>query len=197
MPSLGPLVLPIAIAVAAAGILIVLTPRLLRSGTSKRFAGAALEIPCTVCQQKMTISKADLEPITGPEAALVVRERSAAQGRRLGGYRCPDCEAYHVFATDTSPPKWLLANPFEPQRATNHCMECRQPLQRPQWPQGQYDGKLQEAKDLQPKHGLVCPRCGSICCVACCQDATRGRTQDKSLLCPRCYRGPVEKIHHF
>ncbi len=82
MPTLGPLVLPIAIAVAAAGILIVLTPRLLRNGTSKRSAGAALEIPCTVCQQTLTILQADLEPITGPEVALVVRERSAAQGRQ-------------------------------------------------------------------------------------------------------------------
>ena len=197
MPSLGPLVLPIAIAVAAAGVLIVLTPRLLQKGKPKRFAGTPLEMPCTVCQQNLVVPQADLETITGPEVALVVRECSAAEGRKLGGYRCPYCEAYHVFATDTSPPKWLIENPFEPQRATNHCMECRQPLRRPPWTQGEFDGRFHEAKDLLPKHGLVCSRCGAICCVACCRDVTRGRTQDQSLLCPRCFRGPVDKIHHF
>lgn len=197
MQSLGPLVLPIAIAVAAAGILIVLTPRLLRKGNVKPFGGAALEVPCTVCQKRLVIPRADLESISGPEAALVVRECLAAGGRRLGGYRCPYCEAYHVFAMDTSPPKWLIANPFEPQRTTNHCMECRKPLQPPPWPQGEYDGRLREAKDLLPKHGLVCSRCGAICCFACCQGVTRGRKDDQSLICPRCFRGPVDKIHHF
>lgn len=197
MPSLGPLILPLTIVAAAVGILLVLTPRLLRRRPPKQSARRALEMPCTVCQQKLVVPLADLESITGPEIALIVRECSASAGHKLGGYRCPYCEAYHVFTTDTSPTKWLVANPFEPQRMTNHCMECRQPLLRPPWPQGQYDGKLQEAKGLLPKHGLVCSRCGSICCLACCQDTTRGRTQDQSLLCPRCFRGPVDKIHHF
>ncbi len=197
MPSLEHLVLPLTIVVAAAGILVVLTPRLLRRGKPKQSAGAAFEMLCTVCQQKLVVPQADLEAIVGSEVALVVRECSAAEGHKLGGYRCPYCDAYHIFATDTPPLRWLIANPFEPQRATNHCMECRKPLQRPPWPQGQYDGKLHEVKDLLPKHGLVCSRCGSICCFACCKDATRGRTQDGSLLCPRCFRGPVDKIHHF
>lgn len=197
MPALGPLVLPITIAVAAVGILIVLAPRLLRSGKGMQAKGAAFEMPCTVCQQTLVVAPADLASIRGPEMALVVRECKGAEGRPLGGYRCPYCEAYHVFAMDTSPPKWLVANPFEPQLVTNHCMECRRPLQRPPWPQGEYDGRLNELQDLLPKHGLVCSRCGSICCLECCRDATRGRTADGSLLCPRCFRGPVDKIHHF
>ncbi|MDK1021190.1 MAG: hypothetical protein QGD90_06095 [Candidatus Hydrogenedentes bacterium] len=197
MPALGPLVLPITIAVAAVGILIVLTPRLLRTGKGRQAKGVAFEMPCTVCQQRLAIPQADLEAIVGSEVALVVRECAAAQGKRLGGYRCPYCEAYHIFATDTSPPKWLVVNPFEPQLATNHCMDCRRPLQRPPWPQGEYEGRLHELKDLLPKYGLVCSRCGAICCVACCRDVTRGRTADQSLLCPRCFRGPVDKIHHF
>ncbi len=197
MPELGPLVLPIAIAVAAVGTLIVLTPRLLRTEKGKQAKGLPFEMPCTVCQQKLVIAQADLETITGPEVALVVRECRGAEGKRLGGYRCPYCEAYHVFDVGGRQPKWLVANPFEPQLATNQCMECRRPLQKPPWPQGEYDGLFSELQDLLPKHGLVCSRCGSICCVECCRDVTRGRTADGSLLCPRCFRGPVDKIHHF
>lgn len=197
MAALGPLVLPITIAVAAVGILLALTPRLLRPGKGRQAKGIAFEMPCTVCQQKLVIPPSDLASIRGPEMALVVRECKAAEGRPLGGYRCPYCDAYHVFEISAREPRWLVANPFEPQLATNNCTECRRPLLRSPWPQGEYDGRLHELKDLLPKHGLVCSRCGAVCCFACCRDVTRGRTQDQSLLCPRCFRGPVDKIHHF
>lgn len=197
MPPFGTLVIPITLAVAAAGILIVLTPFVLRKANLKGAAGKTLEMMCTVCQQNLVISLGGMETITGSEMALVVRECSAAEGQRLAGYRCPYCEAYHVFATDAVPPKWLVANPFEPQRASNHCSECRQPLLRPPWPQGQFDGRIAEAEGMLPKHGLVCPRCGSVCCLECCERTGRGRAEELSLMCPRCHRGPVDKIHHF
>lgn len=194
---MGPLALPIAIVILTVGILIVLTRRLMRSSRGGIGPSKAIQMPCTVCQQSLVIAPGQLTVITGPEVALVVRETAGAEGHPLAGYRCPYCEAFHVFTMDANPPEWLIANPFEAQAVTNLCTECRAPLLRPPWPKGQHDGHLEEAEGLLPKHGLVCSRCGAVCCVACCQDSTRGRTQDGSLLCPRCFRGPVDKIHHF
>ncbi len=197
MPSIGALVIPITLAVAVAGILVVLYPMLRRRGAPKFVPSRTLEMQCTVCQQNLVMPLSEMEKITGPEMALVQRESKESVGHTLGGYRCPYCEAYHVFARDTVPPKWLLANPFEPQRATNHCAECRQPLLRPSWPQGQYDGRIAEAEGLLSKHGLHCKRCGSVCCVECCKRTGSGRSLDQSIMCPRCHRAPVDKVHHF
>ena len=194
---MGPLVLPIAIVLAAVCILVVLTPRLMRAGKGDLEARRSHEMRCTVCQQPLVIAPGQFETISGPEVALVVRESTKVEGRPLAGYRCPYCEAFHVFAMDANPPEWIIANPFEAQAATNHCMECRSRLLRPPWPKGQFDGRVEEAEGLLPKHGLVCSRCESICCVACCKDATRGRTEDGSLLCPRCHRGPIDTFRHF
>jgi hypothetical protein len=177
--------------------LILLTPRLLQARKGKKEVREAVKMPCTVCQHPLVVAPNRLVAFSGPETSLVVRERPNIGGRPLAGYRCEQCEAFHVFATDTNPPEWIIANPFEGQAMTNRCLECREPLLRPPNPQGDRDNRLKDLEGLLPKHGLVCSRCGSVCCIACCQNATRGRTADQSLLCPRCYRGPVDKLHYF
>jgi len=197
MPALGPLILPITLVFLAIGLLAVLTPRLFRAGTKRHQTQHSAEMACSVCQQTLVIAPADLRPISGAEVALVVRECRSAEGRPLAGYACPYCDAYHVFALDGARPAWLVANPFEPQARANMCIECRKPLKRPSWPRGQFDGQVDAAPGLEPKHGLECSRCASVCCVECCRFVTRGKTEDGSLLCPRCFRGPVEKFHHF
>ena len=112
-------------------------------------------------------------------------------------YVCPYCEAAHCFSTDERDPVWLGVNLYTPQARTNHCAECRRPLRRPPWRPGVYDGRLAAAPHIPPDVGLVCSKCGAVCCVACCRDVTRKRTKDGSLLCPRCGRGPLETVYHF
>ena len=197
MPEVSALIVPVTIAVAAAGVLVVLTPRLLRGASGTTYGRGALEMACTVCQQPLVIPADALSKVSGSEMALIVRERPDAHGRALAEYRCPYCEALHIFAMGATQPAWLVTNPYESQAVSNHCAGCRQPLKRPPWPPGQYDGQAESAPGLEARHGLVCPRCGAVCCVACCRDATRNRTSDGSLLCPRCFRGPVNKLHHF
>ena len=156
-----------------------------------------IEMRCSVCQRRLVFHRGELEPLSPPELALAVRANRSMAGRRLAEYVCPHCEAAHCFATEGRDPVWLGVNLYEPQVFSNHCRECKRPLRRPRWPRGAYDGRLSEIRDLAPDLGLVCPHCKAVCCVACCEDATRKRTKDGSLLCPRCFRGPVETIYHF
>lgn len=189
------LILPIAIAVFAASILIVLTPYLLR-GNRGHGGPRRTQITCSVCHNELQVHAEDLERITGSDVALIAREYPAAQGRPLGHLRCTKCGAYHVFALDSRPPSFLVTEPFEGIDLYN-CSQCHKALAKPSWPKGQYDNRINEAPGLSPQHGLYCARCKSIVCVQCCREATRGRTKDGSLLCPRCFRGPVTQFHHF
>ena len=191
------LALSIALAVAAAGVLVVLTPYVLPQTAAKKRKAALLEMTCSVCQQRLVIPSREIEIVTGAERALIVRERPVTAERKLGEYRCPYCEATHVFVLGRERAKWLMANPFESQATTNRCLECRRPLQKPSWPRGQIDGRLDEADELTAKHGLVCDRCGAVCCVSCCKKTGRTRTDMPDLMCPRCHRGPVTQAHHF
>ena len=198
MEDLSQYVLPATAGFALIGLLLVLIMyqrgRAAKSGKKK--PKNVVELECSVCHQPLVINVAELTPLSGAESALVVSERPDVSGRKMADYRCPYCDADHTFAVDVRPPQWIMANAFFGHSKTTHCNQCRKPLLRPSWPAGTYDQKLSDAP-LQPDHGLICSRCGANCCVACVRDATRGRTKDGSSLCPRCFRGPVDKVFHF
>lgn len=197
MSDISQLVFPISMAVLAIGVLIVLTPHLLKASGKVSTMRQRFDWSCPICQRELTIEPDQLNEIDGPEVALIVRDRPDVHRRPMADYRCPNCEAYHVFAMDKTPPEWLMANPFEAQRGSTLCSQCRVPLARPTWPQGAFDGRVDEAPGVDAKHGLTCSRCDSVVCLGCCRDATRNRTKDGSLLCPRCHRGPVETFFYF
>ena len=163
---------------------------------ARRGKRAPLEMPCTVCQKPLISEQGELRALQGAEVGLVVRSKPEAVGRMIAEYVCPYCEAAHCFLVDARPPRWLGANFSQPQTKTTHCFECRKPLRTPPWPEHAYDGRLEEAPHLPPDLGLVCGRCQAVCCVACCTAATKHRTPDGSLLCPRCFRGPVDRVFH-
>jgi len=186
------LILPLTLAVFAIGVLAVLTPRMIGSKQSQK-----IEMMCPICQHPIRSSVGQLSHVAPNEAGFVVRERPHAYGRPLGELRCPSCESSHVYAIDTFPPEFLVTNAISATARKNTCAQCRAPLRPPAWPRGAYDGKPAEAPKLDPKHGLVCGHCGAIVCVQCSQEASRGRTAENVLRCPRCFRSPMEKFHHF
>jgi len=161
-------------------------------GTSKD----VIHLECSVCHHKLVFNVLELVPLSPAESALTVRVRPNVVGRKLSEYVCPHCEAAHCFAVDVRPPQWLGANFYQPQRVSSHCYECRRQLRIPTWQRGRYDGRLQEAAELLPDHGLVCAFCHAVCCVACCRRHTMNRIADGSLMCPRCSRYPIETVFH-
>lgn len=183
-----------------AGVLLVfmlITKRMPRIRLRRPSADTTHEFTCDSCQRIMAIHANEVAELIGPEMGLLVSQKPSFVKRKVGEYRCPYCDSNHYFAMDVSPPEWIAANIYEPQQATNKCAECRNPLKRIPWARGQHDGEVLKAPGLLPEHGLVCSRCDAVCCARCCQDATRNRTSDGSLLCPRCFRGPVDRFHHF
>lgn len=160
--------------------------------TKKRAVRGSVQFTCNVCQHPIVMAIQDLQPLEGSDIGLAVRAIPALAGRKLAEYVCPYCEADHCFAVDGGQPEWVGVNLYSPQAKGAQCMECRKPLVRPPWPQGQYQGAPLTAPNVSPDYGLVCSRCGAICCVACVKNATRNRTTDGSLLCPRCHRSPVD-----
>ncbi len=198
MSSFSPFIVPVTFAFAAAGIVLVLLIAGVQRGGERRTRRVnTVEMACTSCQRELVIAPGELDPISGAESALVVRERPEVSGRPLADYQCPYCEAHHTFTLDSSPPKWLITNAFSPEGMTNRCCQCHKNLKRPPWPSGARDADPQLNPDLDPDNGLVCVRCGAICCVVCCKEASRGRTHDRTWMCPRCFRGPLAKVHHF
>ncbi len=201
MTWLAPWVLPITALVAVAGTAIVvwLAVRVHRStepDTPILAKGDGFSMPCSVCLKQLVIPNAELIRLSGPEVALVVRSHNAVAGRALAEYICPYCEAAHCFAIDSTPPAWIGANLYEPQVATGVCQECRKQLRPPAWERFAYDGKINEAPDLNPDYGLVCGRCDAVCCAECVQRVSRVQSPDASFRCPRCGRGPVERFFH-
>ena len=129
--------------------------------------------------------------------ALMVSATRQEFTEKLGAYRCPYCDAEHTFANEGGKLRLVATDTFEPHGRLTHCTNCNHELLRPTWSKGAHDGAVENAPDLQPYHGLVCSRCEAICCFKCCKDVTRNRTDDGSLLCPRCFRGPVNAFHHW
>ena len=208
MPDLQSLALPVSalFAVFGAGVVLLLAARSRRSVAEIRQrkrpavsgkSGPAIEMECHVCQKQLVFHANELVALSGPEVALVSRAQPEVAGRALAEYVCPYYEAAHCFSVDTKTPQWLGVNLYVPQEKSARCGECGKLLRRPAWAAGAFDGRLNEAPDLLPEYGLVCPWCHAVCCVACCTNHTRKRTSDGSLLCPRCSRGPVDAVFHF
>ena len=195
MYSLPQLVVPITagFAVLAFLVLFALTRRSNRVGAANR----TIEFECSSCQKTLILRPGEMTAISPAETALVVSVKPRVVGRALGEYRCPYCDADHCFIIEKWPPEYVTSNAYEPQDITAHCTECEKALRKPGWAEGDRDGDALTNPDLTDDHGLVCSRCGAVCCVGCCHDATRNRTKDGSLLCPRCHRGPVEKVFRF
>ena len=183
-------------AVAVTGVLAVAGAVLLRRGGGAK-SKRAFKFQCPTCQASLNISAADWRPLEMFEMSLIVSVEPGAGGMDIVEYRCPNCEAAHYFSMLEKGPAYVTTNAFEPLKNTTCCIDCRRPFVRPTWPEGAYDGRVEEAPDLEDGHGLTCSRCGAACCVACVKKATRNRTEDGSFLCPRCHRGPVEAFFHF
>jgi len=185
-------ILPISVAVFAIGLLAVLTPRLVRNPRQQR-----VEFSCPVCQHTLRAAVAEFFRVDAQEMGFVVRECPEAYGRLLGELKCPKCKSSHVFAIDTSPATFLVTNAVSATARANTCNQCRAPMKSPPWPRGAYDGAWTTAPKLDGKFGLICSHCGAAACLACCQEASRGRTAENTLRCPRCFRIPMEKFAHF
>ncbi len=194
---------------AAAGILFVLVavalerrprksgkpkPGKKKPGKKKR---GAIELPCPTCKRPLVIHKNDLVALSGPEIGLLVSATGREAGGKPGSFRCPYCKSEHIFSMEKGAPQWIATDSFEPHQQGKFCADCRAELLRPTWPRGALDDRVTTAPELQPKHGLVCSRCDAVSCVECVHKATRNRTKDGSLLCPRCFRGPVNRVHHW
>lgn len=156
----------------------------------------AVKIPCPVCDHPMIVAPKDLTPISTAEAGLVVSQAPEALGRKLAEFKCPHCDADHTFAVDGRRPEWIIANAFAPHTTLARCAECGTPLDAPPWPRGRYDKRIKDAPAVAARLGLVCGKCGAACCIECVKLASRGRTKDGSLRCPRCFRSPVERFYH-
>lgn len=195
MSSLPQLVVPITAGFAVLGtiVLVMLTRRSSRDGAANRI----VEFDCTSCQKTLIVHLGEMTPISPAETALVVSVKPRVVGRTLGEYRCPYCDADHCFIVEGWPPEYVTTNAYESQKITGRCTQCEKALRKPGWPAGDRDAGWPGNPDLSDDHGLVCSRCAAVCCVSCCRDATRNRTEDGSFLCPRCHRGPVEKVFRF
>ena len=185
--------LPSALAVGVAGMALALWWARRGMAASRN---ACFEMECTVCQKMLVVDQHEMQALSPPECALVVRNAPRIVGRPLAEYVCPYCESAHCFAMDAPVPEWIASDAYVPQGRGALCKECQKRLQNPAWPPGQYTGKIQDAP-LTPDTGMICKRCGAVCCVACIRRATRNRTPDGSYLCPRCARGPLEHEFRF
>lgn len=190
----------IGVGIAGAVVVLALTVRAwLRSRdgvATRRSPTAPFEMECSTCHRRMVIHPNQLVSLSGPEMALCVRVKPDLRGRKLAEFVCPYCDASHAFVLDRRPPEWIGANLYSPQTKTSTCMECGKPLRKAPWPPMLYDGRLHEAPELHPDLGLVCSRCQAVTCVSCVKNATRNRTKDGSLVCPRCQRTPVNRVFH-
>jgi hypothetical protein len=196
---LGPWILPITALVALAGgaVVIWLALRLQKTAEPDAARGrrrSAMDYECSECGQSLVIQPDELTRLSGVEQALVVGYRPKMVGRNLAEYVCPYCEASHCFAVDRNPPVWVGANLYAPQSKTSNCQECRKRLRPPHWPPGSAPDAPREAPDLQPDYGLVCSRCGAVCCVACVSRFSRVDLREQEGRCPRCGKGPVNAV---
>lgn len=151
---------------------------------------------CAHCGDQTLIGPETLHALSASEKALVVRERHEVVGKNLMEYVCRTCDAAHCFIVSPSAVVYLGANFYEGQRVGARCAECQRGLVSPPWSPGEFDGKVDSAPAPIGDYGLVCPHCGAVCCVSCCNSVTRRRTKDGTLLCPRCFRGPLERFFH-
>ena len=194
IPGANPWALGAAALVAAFGtalvLALVLRKRRVLHGKARRVADT-VEMQCSICQKTLVFHRAELAKLSPAEMALAVRGLPKILRRPLAEYVCPYCEAAHCFATDSKAPEWIGVNLYEPQVKTARCRECGVVLGAPA-AGGRVVGKAGAESEVE--RGLECPWCHAVCCMACCTAATRNRTKDASLLCPRCFRGPMRRV---
>jgi len=178
------------------GPMLVLLSAQRRGRTAPKRSAGTVQITCSVCREELVFQESELISLSPQERALVVRVKPDLVGKNLREYVCPHCEAGHCFVGERSRLRWVGANLYQPQAGTKCCFECRKPLVKPPWAVGAYDGRLEEAPVLAPDYGLVCSRCGAVCCVACCSKMARARTNETKWVCPRCFRYPIETVFH-
>lgn len=151
---------------------------------------------CTVCNTETPASADMLSPLSSAEKALVVRERPIALGKSLAEFVCPRCDASHCYIDSPKSMTLVGVNLYQGQSFQTRCKECQKRLLTPPWPAGTYDGNWRDAPGPIDDFGMVCAQCEAISCISCCTSTTRNRTPDGSLLCPRCYRGPLVQFYH-
>ena len=152
---------------------------------------------CKTCGNAITLHPKACSPLSREDAALTIQQRPRAYGRKMGTLQCTRCRTTHTFLIDTTPPAWIISDEKHATGTGQICTQCRDPLVSPPWPPRTRDGAIHLVPDAPPKAGVVCARCGAICCIECVRSASQGRSTDESFLCPRCYRKPVNRFHHF
>lgn len=182
-----------ALAALAAAFVFAHRRRNTRSAVSTTAPGGFI---CVTCGTTLPARPGHLRPMTAQERGLIVCEHPELSGAPLAELACPACGALHCFVVRGKQTHYVGTDIFAPQTRTSKCLDCGQPLARPGWPPDRDPGNP-GAASLPPNIGLICSRCGGVSCVACCRNATRNRTQDGSFLCPRCFRGPVDRVYHF
>lgn len=151
---------------------------------------------CACCGERADVVASALATLSAAEKALVVRERPAVVGQNLVEFPCPTCDASHCYSVRRQTMTFVGVNLYQGQHIQASCKECQRPIVAPPWRRGAFDGNVAGAPGDTSALGLTCKYCGAICCVPCCQDATRNRTADGTLLCPRCFRGPNDQFCH-
>ena len=190
------LLIPIAGLALAVVAMLVVAPRMAKENKDRANNKRTYTYTCPDCQQPIHITPNGLRPLDPADAGMIIRLAPDAPQYHLGDVRCLSCKSTLTFRTDQWPPGFITMNATEGHVSKNSCTQCRKPFRKPEFPPGAYDGDADALKRLPHDIGLICSRCGSLDCVACVVDATRNRTADGSLLCPRCYRGPVDKVHY-
>lgn len=167
-----------------------------RSGEVILNRDGSFAVVCAVCGASAHVSPEALSSLSSAEKALVVRERPSAIGQNLVEFACPSCDASHCYHAHRQSMELVGVNLYQGQHFQTNCKECQKRIARPPWRPGAFDGKVDQAPGDLSALGLQCSLCSAICCVDCCIQATRNRTADGSLLCPRCFRGPNSRFYH-
>jgi len=186
------------IALGVIGVIIVLLAafRPPRRKGPKPSHGPSIALSCSVCQRDMVFSPGDLQPLTPAELGLTVRARPEMRGKRLASYSCPYCESVHCFEVDGKKTEWMGANFYTPQLGGANCLECLKPVKAPPWPEGQYEGAINQAPNIPPNTGMKCSRCGAVVCFECANGVTRGSVKGPVYKCPRCSRVSIDRFFY-
>jgi hypothetical protein len=190
------LFIPITVLLFAATAWLFFLPQRQTQRHTNKQRGKTLEYPCPSCQHTLFIGEMNLRPLVSSEIAMVVKEMPKLNCTKFAETRCEYCQSSLTFRMDKKSPEFLFVDNGEPVHHKHDCSECKQPLQRPTWPQDAY-ADFNEIPFIPDKVGLECPFCASVACVQCLEKNTRKRTQDETYLCPRCFRGPVDIVHYY
>jgi hypothetical protein len=176
----------------AAAIVLLTAPANARS--TKR--GRTMPVTCPVCGHAFEVSPESMRSMTNVEIGLAVSSMPDLAGKSLVECVCPRCESALCFEEQHNQLRFAGSNIYTAHDRPGLCQNCQRPLATPPWPVGAYEGKLKEGLDISPDIGLVCARCEARCCYSCVQNATRNRTKGGALICPRCFRTPVDKVFY-